>query len=69
MPEAICHSYIWPEQRCDGLVMSLKKVQRTQDLELAGERELIAEAAQNRTEDYNFKKLVKLGIIREENDH
>ncbi len=51
--------------------MSEKKVQRTKDLELAGERQLLAEVAQNQIEDHNFKRLIQAGIICtcEENDH
>lgn len=51
--------------------MSQKKVQRTRDLEAAGQRQLIAEVAQNQIEEHNFKKLIRAGTIRtcEENDH
>lgn len=43
--------------------MSQKKVQRTKDLEAAGERQIIAEVAQNQIEEHNFKRLILLGII------
>jgi len=51
--------------------MSLKKVQRTRDLEAAGKRQLVAEVAQNQIEEHNFKRLVQAGTIRpcEQNGH